>query len=230
MVRVTPAGYMTCDAAINAVGRERYGDEWNGKERSARAGLISIEQWEHERVTLGRAISGSGSGAWSAPGVTPSDNPGTREYQAERMARERLEATVLTLLQWLEAATINGAALDPWSGKIHVLPRSTWRRNNAAKFIDKETAPYPGVHSEQMGTLYISNFEVQKTKPASRQLTAAQRKRAVEILRDTPDLSRREQRLMVMREFKHMTDDAWRDVCIAAGKRGSGRRTKKAAV
>jgi hypothetical protein len=44
MTKFIPHGYISVDDALDHLGRELF-PEWNGKEQSARSGLIGIDEW-----------------------------------------------------------------------------------------------------------------------------------------------------------------------------------------
>jgi hypothetical protein len=93
------------------------------------------------------------SGAWSADirelvrtaidRIVRSD-PSDPLYQAEYEARERYEWARDQLRASLERGDFEAAALNQFSGTLHPVPPSLWRRHDADRMIEKGQAPIPG--------------------------------------------------------------------------------------
>lgn len=156
-----PSGCISIQDAINLIGREKFGAAWTEKEHAARAGLITIERHEYEKRTPAR------SGGGTLPGLhvtvskasmvkverRPEDDPGSEIYQAERVARERLDASKEELIRRLEAGEWSAIIVDPWSGQKHESGRSMWRTSFAYRCIEKARAQMP--RSTNEGKVYI---------------------------------------------------------------------------
>jgi hypothetical protein len=156
MTSFVPSGFTRTRDILDRIGRELYPTEWKGEpEHEARAGLISLEQYEYEKCTPGIGSSDSGSGPSIGGGLRAAGSPDDPEYQAEYLARQRYEAARLELLTRLEAGALQAVVIDPRNGRAYKVDRNIWRRNDAEHFIDRGQAPYRGVHCEQIGTLYI---------------------------------------------------------------------------
>jgi hypothetical protein len=159
MTSFVPSGFERTRDILDRIGRELYPTEWKGEpEHKARAGLIGPEQHEYEKCTPGTGSSGSRSSIGG--GLMADGNPDHPEYRAEYLARQRYEAARLELRTRLEAGVLQAVVIEPWNGRDYNVDRKIWRRKDANHFIDRGTAPYRGVHCEQIGTLYIKTRSV----------------------------------------------------------------------
>jgi hypothetical protein len=70
-------------------------------------------------------------------------NPSDPLYQEEYQARQRHTDAQHRLRQLLEAGQLEAAILDPWTGKLHQVSASMWRRFGADRMIEKGTSANP---------------------------------------------------------------------------------------
>jgi hypothetical protein len=232
VARITPAGYMQPREAINAVGRELYPTDWVGDEDQAPAFQFAPGQ-----------IIPSGSGAGSMfvyrqsrtatkhepvkyePARMADTEEYRRKYEANVAARKRWQEVSEELLRRLEAGEVHAAVLDPWTGAIHKVPHSFWRRNDAERMLIRGQAPIP--YSSNYGTLLLELFQAKAAKVAKRQLTASEMNNAVQRLKTSPNLTRSQQRKVILDLYPHMTDRKWRELLRIVGSRPPGKKRRR---
>jgi hypothetical protein len=201
--------YMTVIAALDHVGRTLWGPDWTGDEEfRARRGLIDQIEWG--RVKDLPRLRGSGAPGSAALGVPPAasnglssnstaEDPSSPSYQAEYNARERYDKARDRLRALLEAGEVEAALLDPWTGILHELPPSFWRRSNADRVIERKRAALPG--SQNTGELLVKRFG-----ESARPLPVAKMTQVIEALKQksvTESLTRAQQKEFVHRTFPH---------------------------
>lgn len=190
---IVPFGTITVDDAITRIGLELHGSHWSGNEKSARTGLVSLEQWELDKNTPAKLVYGGGApgahygvrGTQSITPIAPSSAPDpiTRYpygdptdpgYQSERKAAERWVDAKTELLRRLEAGVLRAIVVDPWSGQKHELNTSVWRKSQRQieRYLSRREAPMPG--GANVGHLYI--LEV-PTEPRQRAMPLQSKER-----------------------------------------------------
>jgi hypothetical protein len=165
MPELVPSGYLSIGEALNRLGRELFPAARTGEEHKARRGLIGKEEW----IRIKDLPPARGAGpprsemlrtraAFGRADQTPhaSSDPSDPLYQAEYEARERYEWARDQLRASLERGDFEAAALNPFSGTLHPVPASLWRRHDADRMIEKGQAPIPG--SRNTGELLVKQF------------------------------------------------------------------------
>jgi hypothetical protein len=232
---VTPAGYMRARDAINAVGLELYPADWTGDEDKVPVLYLAPGQ---------TIPSGSGSGgnpggesfvvkphssvdsAKYEPARIPDTEEYRRYYQANVAARQRWNNVVVELVRRLEGGKLLGAILDPWTGAIHRLSDSFWRRTGVKRMVEAGQAPIEKRYSSQLGTLLIEAFQPKAAKAPKRKLTRSEFDNAQQQLKASPDLTRPEQYKLILDKYPHMTDRQWREILKVVGSRSPGKKRR----
>ncbi|WP_095203210.1 hypothetical protein [Mesorhizobium carmichaelinearum] len=187
-----PSGFLTVLDALNELGRELFNEKWTGKENSARARLITAEQYELDKITPGTGSRGSAAGfpGRGGPGRGfyiepdplkryPFGDPHSDEYKAELAARERLETARVEMHRRLEATAMVSSVLDTNSGVMKAIDAATWRRADAPSMIEGGWAPS---YSNGKGVLLIAKWP----QPTAAAKVGAEKRRTVSFkaLRD----------------------------------------------
>jgi hypothetical protein len=166
MPEFIPSGYLSIREALNRLGRELFPSTWTGEEHKARRGLISKDEWI--RIKDLPPARGGGAGV-ERPRPTPkagphsSGDPSDPFYQAEYEARERYVSARDQLRASLERGDFEAAALNPFTGTVHPVPASLWRRHDADRIIEKGQAPIPA--SLNTGKLLVKRFAETNDEP-----------------------------------------------------------------
>jgi hypothetical protein len=163
MSKFVPSGYLSIQDALNQLGRQHFGTAWTGDEHKARRGLMSLDEWLKIKdlpPARGGDAPGGGRGARFSQAArvlrVRRDDPAAPAYQDEHQASQRHTETCRRLRQMLEAGGLAAAILDPWTGRLHRVPTSLWRRHDAGRMIEKGEARIP--HSPNTGKLLIKSF------------------------------------------------------------------------
>jgi hypothetical protein len=159
MGELVPSGYLSIGDALDRLGRELYPSAWTGEEHKARRGLISEEEWSRIKDLPPARGGGAGIGMpRPRPKTGPYSigDPSDPLYQEEYRARQRHVDAQHRLRQMLEAGELEAAILDPWTGKVHQVATSFWRRHDADRMIEKGQAPIPS--SRNKGKLLVKQF------------------------------------------------------------------------
>jgi hypothetical protein len=200
MPEFVPSGYLSIGDALDRLGGKLFPSTWTGEERKARSGLISKDKWS--RIKDLPPARGGGpprseilrARRASAADQTPhaSDDPSDPLYQAEYEARERYVSARDQLRAALESGDHEAAVLDPFTGTLHPLSASLWRRHDADRMIEMAKVPIPG--SLNTGRLLVKHF-AEATEP-KRPLPKAKIPEAIEALKEkvaTESLTRPQQ-------------------------------------
>jgi hypothetical protein len=158
-----PSGYVLIREALDRVGRELFPSQWTGEEHKARSSLISEDEW----LRIKDLPPARGGGAWGSEltqrttspppnHATLSRDPSDPAYQEEYRARNRYVEARDRLWQKLEAGELEGVILDVFTGNLHPVSRSLWRRHDADRVIKKGQAPVP--RSPNTGRLLVKQF------------------------------------------------------------------------
>jgi len=131
----------------------------------------------------------------------------------------------------LDAGELEAAILDPWTGKLHQVSPSLWRRHDADRMIEKGQAPIPG--SLNTGKLLVRQFA--EANEPRKPLPRAKIREAIEALKAklaTESLTRPQQADFLRRTFPsyHLTERQRRKifqaVAVPAGRpKKSDKRT-----
>ena len=112
MSEFIPSGYLSLHEALDRLGRDIFGAEWTGEERTARRGLISQDEWSRIKdLPPARGSGAPGSPRWSGSTGALAENSGSRDpsdliYQAEYQASERYEAAAVNSAHCLRAGSL----------------------------------------------------------------------------------------------------------------------------
>jgi hypothetical protein len=209
MPELVPSGYLSIGEALNRLGRELFPAAWTGEEHKARRGLIGKEEW----IRIKDLPPARGAGpprsemlrtraAFGRADQTPhaSSDPSDPLYQAEYEARERYEWARDQLRASLERGDFEAAALNPFSGTLHPVPASLWRRHDADRMIEKGQAPIPA--SLNTGKLLVKRFA--EANEAKRPLPKAKIREAIAALKEklaTESLTRPQQADFLRQSF-----------------------------
>jgi hypothetical protein len=182
-----PSGYLSIHEALNHFGRELFQSAWTGEEHKARRDLISEDEWlkikDLPPPRGSDAPGSSGPRSTQAPAIKPatrwSGNPSDPLYQDEYRARNRYTAAQHRLRQLLETGQLEAAILDPWTGNLHRVSASLWRRHNADRMIEKGQAPIP--RSRNTGSLLVKRFA--ETKVQQKPMPQAKMRDAIEAVK-----------------------------------------------
>jgi hypothetical protein len=203
-----PSGYVLIRDALDRIGQELFPSEWTGEERKARSGLISEDEWLRIKDlppargsgAVGSEVSWGGMTRSPANPVKLPDDPSEPAYQQEYRARKRYDEARDRLRGMLEAGQLDAALLDVFTGHLHPVPPSLWRRADAARMIERGQGPIP--RSLNMGSLLVQRFgeSDSPTKPMPRAKIAE----AIELLKGktaTESLTRAQQKDFVRETF-----------------------------
>jgi len=216
-----PSGYLSIQDALNHLGRDLFKSEWTDEENKARSGLISEDEWlKIKDLPPARGAGAPGDGRALQPGSKPgphrTGDPSDPSYQKEYQARMRYVAARRRLRERLEADELEAAILDSWTGKLHQVSPSLWRRADADRIIDKGQVLIPG--SRNTGSLLVKRFvgpDVQR-KPFPR----AKIQEAIERLKEktaSETLTRPQQAEFLRESFPthSLTERQIREICRA---------------
>jgi hypothetical protein len=203
-----PSGYILIREALDRIGQELFPSEWTGAERKARSDLISEDEWLRIKdlppARGGGALGSEASwGGMTRSPVNPvklPKDPSEPAYQQEYRARKRYDHARDRLRGMLEAGQLDGAVLDVFTGHLHPVPPSLWRRADAARMIERGEGPIP--RSLNTGSLLVQRFEEadSPTKPLPR----AKISEVIKLLKEktaTESLTRAQQKDFLRRSF-----------------------------
>jgi hypothetical protein len=204
MTEFVPRGYLSVGEAVDHLGREQFPSAWTGKEHSARTGLIGVDEWL--RIKDVPPARGSGAPA-KAPHRKANQNsphrtgdPSSESYQIEYQAGRRYEAARDRLRVLLEGGELQAAVLDPFTGKIHPVSTTVWRRPGADQVIKTGRATIP--HSPNRGSIIIKEFRTANTP--TKPMPPAKIREVIRALREEmakKSLTRPQQALFVRKKF-----------------------------
>jgi hypothetical protein len=216
MPEFIPSGYLSISEALNRLGRELFPSAWTGEEHKARRGLISKDEWN--RIKDLPPARGSGAGIemprpTTKAGPHSSGDPSDPLYQEEYEAHERYVSARDQLRASLERGDFEAAALDPFSGTLHPVPASLWRRHGADRMIEKGQAPIPA--SLNTGKLLVKRFA--EANEAKRPLPKAKIPEAIAALKEklaTESLTRPQQADFLRQSFAsyQLTEQTIREI------------------
>jgi hypothetical protein len=146
-------------------------------------------------------------------GPHSSGDPSDPLYQEEYEAHERYVSARDQLRASLERGDFEAAALDPFSGTLHPVPASLWRRHGADRMIEKGQAPIPA--SLNTGKLLVKRFA--EAKEAKRPLPKAKIREAIAALKEklaTESLTRPQQADFLRQSFAsyQLTEQTIREI------------------
>jgi hypothetical protein len=229
----TPAGYMRAREVINAVGNELYPTDWTGDEDQVPAFQFAPGQ-------IIPSGSGMGSDPWRGTWRVVHPHSPTEPYEPARMtdteeyrrkyetnvaARKRWADVIEELLRRLEAGKLRAAVLNPWTGATNRLSQAFWRRSGAERMLVRGKGPIP--YSTNHGTLLIEVFQPKAAQAPKRQLTGSEMDNAAQQLKGSQNLTRPQQKKLILDLYPHMTDRQWRELLKMVGSRPPGKKRRR---